>query len=505
MELRNVELREYQKNILNSAKSENTLVILPTGLGKTLIALKLAIDRINQFKDLKVLFLAPTRPLVNQHRKFFLNYSDLDKECVIALTGGINPKKRSKLWKDAIVVLATPQTIMNDLKQGLISLEDVCLLIIDECHRSVKNYAYVFVAKEYIKQAKKQLIIGLTASPGHSKADIEMICKNLGISNVEMRSEEDEDVKPYIKTKVIERIFLEMPGEMIEIKELMTNALRRKLERLKEMHVIESSSPSRISKKKLLLLNKRVAKAIERDKRFFGVLFPLVAAIKINHALELLQTQGLYPLKKYLDKLEKENKKTTKEALSDEDFRKAILKTNELIAKNIEIPKFEKLSDIICSELNRNKNAKFIVFTQYRDTVKRIVEYLKRINGISPTHFIGQAGIEGMCQDEQIEILRKFESGEYNVLVGTSIAEEGLHIPMIDVAIFFEPIPSALRTIQRRGRVGRTKIGKIYVLIMKGTIDEGYYYVSLYREKSMKHAIESMKKTKKQMNLKWFT
>ncbi|MCW1309425.1 MAG: DEAD/DEAH box helicase family protein, partial [Candidatus Nanoarchaeia archaeon] len=279
MELKNIQLRDYQKNILNTARNGNTLVVLPTGLGKTLIALKLAIERINHFKDLKVLFLAPTKPLVNQHRKFFLNHSDLEKEQVIVLTGAINPNKRAKMWKDAIVIMATPQTIMNDLKRNLISLEDVCLLIIDECHRSVKNYAYVYVAKEYLKVARNPLILGLTASPGHSREDIETICKNLGIRSIEMRTEDDEDVRPYIKEKVIEKIFLEMPNEMNEIKELMMRTLKRKLEKLKNIGAIESSSLSRISKKKLLILNKRVSKSVENDKRYFFVLFQTVAAI----------------------------------------------------------------------------------------------------------------------------------------------------------------------------------------------------------------------------------
>jgi len=110
-----------------------------------------------------------------------------------------------------------------------------------------------------------------------------------------------------------------------------------------------------------------------------------------------------------------------------------------------------------------------------------------------------------MKQKEQIETLRRFESGEFRILIATSIGEEGLHIPDVDIAVFFEPVPSALRMIQRKGRVGRTKFGKIYILVTKGTSDEVYYWTSRRKERKMIRGLkiveEELKKGKKQRKL----
>jgi Fanconi anemia group M protein len=91
-----------------------------------------------------------------------------------------------------------------------------------------------------------------------------------------------------------------------------------------------------------------------------------------------------------------------------------------------------------------------------------------------------------------LKVLSEFRKGEFSTLVSTSISEEGLDIPSIDTAIFFEPVPSALRTVQRKGRVGRAKTGNVYVLITKGTVDEKYKWVAYYKEKRMRKAIKNI-------------
>jgi ERCC4-related helicase len=64
-----VEHRDYQANIAAAAMKESTLVVLPTGMGKTIVALMVIGDTFLKGKG-KVLFLAPTKPLVEQHAGF---------------------------------------------------------------------------------------------------------------------------------------------------------------------------------------------------------------------------------------------------------------------------------------------------------------------------------------------------------------------------------------------------------------------------------------------------
>src|SRR3989338_4423956 len=137
--------REYQKSMLETAKNANTLVVLPTGLGKTLIALLLAIHHLEKHPKSKILMLAPTKPLVDQHFNTFKSQLPELFADIQLLIGSIPPKKRQSIFTQADIIFATPQTIANDLENSLYDLTNCSLLVIDECHRSLGNYDYATV------------------------------------------------------------------------------------------------------------------------------------------------------------------------------------------------------------------------------------------------------------------------------------------------------------------------------------------------------------------------
>jgi len=186
--------RAYQQAIFETAKKHNTLVVLPTGLGKTLIALLLALYRLEKFPGSKVLFLAPTRPLVEQHYNYFKKHSTKKYESHI-FTGKINAKKRAEIWKNTQIIFSTPQCIENDIKNKRLDLKNVSLLIEDEVHRCLKNYSYVYVAHSYLDEAINPRLLGLTASPGSNVSIIKKIGKTLKIEAIEIRTRESSDVK----------------------------------------------------------------------------------------------------------------------------------------------------------------------------------------------------------------------------------------------------------------------------------------------------------------------
>ena len=191
--------RDYQKQIFESCKDKNSLIVLPTGIGKTLIGLMLVIHRMQVYPLKKILFLAPTRPLAQQHFDYFKKHLPELFAQINLFTGKIKPEERKKIWQRADIIFSTPQCISNDLKKNMYSLNEVSLLIEDEAHRCVKNYAYNFVAEKYKNQGENIQIIGLTAYPGTDKKTIKKTCENLFIENVEIRTRESEDVKKYIK------------------------------------------------------------------------------------------------------------------------------------------------------------------------------------------------------------------------------------------------------------------------------------------------------------------
>lgn len=497
-----LKLRLYQEKILNQASKSNCLIVLPTGLGKTIIGLSLSALMLKKNKDCFVLFLAPTKPLISQHENVFNEFFDFEKE-IICVSGNINPDKRKELYFGAKIIFSTPQTIQNDLIVKRLSLKKCCLIIFDECHRGVGDYAYVFISQVYKAQREEIKVLGLSASPGRDRDKIIEVCRNLYLDDIIYKSESDSDVSNYVKKKDVELIKLILPNELIIIKKMLENSLKKKLDFMKEKGLIDSSDINKINKKKFLMLNSELAKKLNESKD--GELFNLISLnsqiIKNLYCLELLQTQGVKSLISYFVELKNHlNIKSNSNLFKDSNFRDAVVKAFDVEGK-IEHPKFEKIKEIIINDLGNNY--KFIIFTQYRETAKRIVQYLNHPK-INPVLFVGQAGKDGLNQKKQISVINDFESGKYNVLVATSVAEEGLHIPSADIAIFFEPVPSGLRMIQRKGRVGRVKIGKIMVLYTKDCIDEKYLFVAKAKERRMKNAIDDAKfvlEKKKQKNL----
>jgi len=491
------EPREYQRRIADAASAANTLVVLPTGLGKTMIAILVAASRLEKFPKGKVLVMAPTKPLTLQHYESFMEYLALPRESFAVLTGATNPNNRAEIWSRATLLFATPQTIFNDVKNHRASLDGVVLAVFDEAHRCVRDYSYTQLAKRYSEVAREPLILGLTASPGGSKERVQEIKRNLFIERVEARSEGDEDVRAYVEKTAIETFKVALPEEYQETLLRLRELFNEKVQRLVNAGFVRGG---RVSKK--ALLNARssiVARLKEAQARggqkgyIFGSIVNQAQAVIILHALEVLETQGASTLARYLERLREkpEQGKAALYLLKDPRWLRIEEETKRMV--RVDHPKLERLISAIEESLEKKKNSKIIVFTQYRDTIDRIIERLRSAS-LEARRFVGQAdrmGNMGMNQRLQTEILREFRKGRFNILVSSSIGEEGLHVPDVDLVIFYEAVPSEIRSIQRRGRTGRTTSGRVVILLAEGTVDESYYYSSIYKEGRMRRLVSS--------------
>lgn len=502
--LMTIQPRKYQSEIYETCKEKNCLVVLPTGIGKTLIALMLAIQRQKAFPASKCVFLAPTRPLAQQHLDYFKKHLPELFADLQLFTGKVNAENRRKIWQTADIIFSTPQCIGNDLKNNLYNLEDVSLLIEDECHRCLKNYAYTYIANKYKESAKNPRILGLTASPGSDRKTIEQIAKNLGIEAIELRTRESEDVKEYLQELNFEIVSLEFPEEFLKIRQMLNNIFIKKADELKNRKLLFGP----ITKKTLLETQKRIMAAISSGNRNFNLLAGASAcsqAVKLQHALELLETQTLYSLQNYMYELfsqaNKQQSKAVQQLVKNPEFNHAHIAVSELIARKIENPKIIELKKIVENEIKNNIKTKIIIFSQYRDNVAKICREMNSIPSISARVFIGQAAKtdargntqEGLSQKEQNEIIKDFSLGKINILCATSIGEEGLDIPEVNAVIFYEPIPSAIRKIQRAGRTARLMEGKLIILMNRKTRDEAYHWAAFHKEKRMHSAIKSIK------------
>lgn len=497
-----IQERLYQLNIAKSALKNNTLIVLPTGLGKTVIALIVITDKLEKEED-KILFLAPTKPLVLQHAQFLRENLTINPDEISVFTGEISPDKRKKIWKKSRIIVSTPQVIENDLLSSRINLKDVSFIIFDEAHHAVGEYSYVFISEMYRKQRRDdRLILGMTASPGSDIQKIIEICKNLEITNIEIRTKYDPDVKPYVHDLKILWKEIPLPKDFAYVIQLLRKALSDRLKILKEIGVIDTSSVSLINRTKLLDAQKKIQSLIREEIKPSKMLFRAASiqseAMKIYYALELIQTQGVNALKNYFQRMinEARLKKGTKSAralASDKNILEAIAYLKSL---DVEHPKVEEIINIIKKQLDEKPDSKIIVFTHYRDTSSYIVKELEKINNVKPARFIGQTiknGDKGLTQKQQAEIINKFKENKYNVLIATSVAEEGLDIPSTDLVVFYEPVPSEIRAIQRRGRTARKMPGKVVILITKSTPDEAYYWSAKRKEKRMRSELELLR------------
>ncbi len=484
-----LESRLYQETVLQSAIRNNLLCVLPTGLGKTAIAIVVAAYKMEKNKSSKVLILAPTKPLIEQHFNSFKKLMELPEDDFVLVTGQIKPEDRTHAYESAKVIFATPQTIKNDLKNDRISLKKFSLVVFDEAHHAVGDYAYPFIAKKYDDEADNKLILGLTASPGGTKSKIDEIMTNLGIEKVEIRTEDDYDVKPWVQKKEVEWISVSLPKSFDEPRTYLRKVFDKKVSSLRR---IGFTKPSRVvSRRDLLDLNRKLQVRDNGPMKFWGVM-TVSQAIKIDHALTMLETQGISSLAKYLKKMSGDNTKSSKGLLSDKLVTEAIRIAYKLNEEGYTHPKISKLCEIVSNQLRKDSNSKIIVFANYREMVKEIVSKLSRVDNAKPVEFMGQK--EGITQNEQKKRISDFRDGVYNVIATTSVGEEGIDIPEMELAVFYEPVPSEIRLIQRRGRVGRSKLGRIMILMTKNTRDEAYYWTAHRKEKIMKKTLYSMKK-----------
>ncbi len=489
--------RAYQQNIAEAASRTNTLVVLPTGLGKTMVAMLVARARLEKFPKGKIVMLAPTKPLALQHYETFQRMLCLKDNEIAIMTGETDPVERSYLWRRSRYVFATPQTVRNDLRAGRVELNETVLLVFDEAHRSVKDYSYTQLADLYKGQGWNPLILGLTASPGGSQAKVDEIMRNLYIEKVEIRSEDDEDVKPYVEQTKLEGIKVPLPAEYSTLIHALKGIYNEKVTRLVEAGFLPKT---RLTKTMLLaargtiLARLKAADSSGGNKGYlFGSLINQAQGIMILHAVELLETQGPAVLEKYLVRFrEKPEQGKSAQALL-RDKRWLFIEAEAAKLKDVKNPKLEKLAEIVRDQLAGKADSKVIVFTQYRDTIETITERLAAI-GVSSMRFVGQANkvdSEGMDQKKQTLTLEQFRGGDFTVLVSSSIGEEGLHVPDVDLVVFYEAVPSEIRSIQRKGRTGRTRPGRVIILLAEGTVDEAYYYSSMNREKFMKSLVST--------------
>ncbi len=496
-----VEYRSYQVNLADIATKESTMIVLSTGLGKTVIAALVAAKRLAESPDSKILFLAPSRPLVDQQARYLRRVLDIDERLVVCLTGHDPPEQRQQLWADSQVIVMTPQALQNDLVQRSYELQDVSLIVFDEAHRGVGNYAYTFIAELYEKQGINIRTLGLTASPGHQAEHIRKVCDNLRLSHVEVRDEKSKDVREYMVTVDSEIRYINLPPEIEVLKDILYSIVEvYRAPVLKNGFSLPDAK--RMTRKEILrtqsVVRKEIGTYTKPPSSLFLVIRNLTALLRIVHLLEFIGTQGLMPTHRYIQGVHEEirNKKSSKgvkDLLSRPEFSQFENLLEALITNGHRHPKADAILEIVSEQLSVNLDSRILIFTRFRDTAVEVNETLEQLDEVRASRFVGQStrgSDKGFSQKKQVEILDGFRNNEFNVLVATQVGEEGLDIPECNLVVFYDCVPSVVPYIQRRGRTGRRSPGRVVIFVAKGTHDEFYHWSVISKLKKMPSALK---------------
>ena len=392
--------------------------------------------------------------------------------------------------------------IGNDLARGELSLEPFSLIVFDEAHRAVGDYPYVAIGRANQAGAKAR-VLAMTASPGARKAKIEEVWANLGIEHFEYRTALDPDVRLYLHGVGVETITVEVPADVRHLAVLLRAAVQRQGDLLRRQNLLPNGE---VGRRDLLALRERLQRELAAARRraeppiagVWAAVTAQAAAMKGLHALELIESQGVEALRDFFEKQEKGGRArrtpSQRAFLDDPD----VVRVQEVLkTMTLEHPKVAKAIGVVADELRRSPQSRALVFAQYRETARLLVQELRALHdpAVRAARFVGQASHaddEGLSQKEQIALLDRFRGGELNCLVATSVAEEGLDIPSTDLVVFYEPVPSMIRTIQRRGRTGRARAGRVVVLVAEGTRDVGLERSARSKERRMHDVLEEI-------------
>jgi ATP-dependent DNA helicase MPH1 len=494
-------IRNYQYSIVKHGLFNNLLVALPTGLGKTFIAATIMLNFFRWTKNAKIVFVAPTKPLVAQQVDACFNIVGIPKSQTTMLTGEQVPALRAEEWREKRVFFMTPQTLENDLASGNADPKTIVLLVVDEAHRATGNYSYVKVVNFMRRFNKSFRILALTATPGASVEAVQEVIDGLEISKVEIRTEESIDIQQYVHRRDIDQILLDPSDEMIMMKDLFSKALQPLVNQLCGQNAYWNKDPMALTPFGMMQARKNWFKSEAARKASQGLkgmmhgLFSILASVA--HSIKLLNFHGIGPffssIKDFRQGVDDKNKpsKYKSQIVDSPEFKKMMDRIQLWLSKDdfVGHPKLTYLCDTILNyfldagEGKLGEDAppsatRVIVFAEFRDSAEDIARVLNRHGPmIRASVFVGQADSkrsEGMNQQKQQETIKKFKNGVFNVIVATSIGEEGLDIGQVDLIVCYDASASPIRMLQRMGRTGRKRAGNIVLLLMRGKEEESF-------------------------------
>ena len=504
--------REYQFEMARNALLTNSLVCLPTGLGKTLIAAVVMYNYYRWFPTGKIIFMAPTRPLVDQQMAACHNVVGIPTSDTIVLMGSTKKDdsgSRREFWREKRLFFCTPHTVANDLENGDLDASQVVCVVVDEAHHARGQYASAEVLRLLHERHVKFRLLALTATPGQGLEEVQNVVKTLRIGRIDFRSDQDPDVSRYTHKRemVVERV---QPDQaMSYVQTMLCDLMRPTCQQLARMGALgevgyrirtflenrPTNGATRVEPPAWFSLQ-QARQALYANQGRAGhsrgaAFAAFESAMELSKAYELLLKFGSKQAYEYVEK-RGEGRNTTLIHRQDAVSKELVDLLRSMSSNGAHhSPKLDRLTSILKQHFKQaSADTRVMIFTSHRESVKDIVRALREVPAgadtackIKVAEFVGQGdstaggkkrapagngrSTKGQTQKEQKATLDAFRAGTLNTLVATSIGEEGLDIPSVDLIFFFDVV-DIIRAIQRMGRTGRARDGKVVVLATEG-------------------------------------
>ncbi|XP_032252472.1 probable ATP-dependent RNA helicase DHX58 isoform X1 [Phoca vitulina] len=488
-----MELRPYQWEVIMPAlEGKNIIIWLPTGAGKTRAAAYVAKRHLETVDRAKVVVLVNRVHLVSQHREEFSRM--LDKGwAIITLSGDMGPRAGfGHLARSHDLIICTAELLQMALtspeEEEHVELNAFSLLVVDECHHTHKDTVYNIILSRYLEHKLQRTqplpqVLGLTASPGTGGAStlngaidhILQLCANLDtwriMSPQTYRPQlQEQSPQPCKQYNLCCRRSQDPFGD--KLKKLMDRIHNRL-----EMPELSQDYGTQNYEQQVVELSRAAAKAGLQQRRVYALHLR-----RYNDALLVHDTvrpvDALDSLRDFYDR----ERATKTQVLQAERWLLALFDDykNELAhlaTCSLENPKLEMLEQILREQFGSSDSPRGIIFTQTRQSAHSLLLWLRQQPGLQTmdmradlligagnssqnshmtqgsleTERLKLGGSAGKERDQQ-EVIRKFRVGTLNLLVATSVAEEGLDIPQCNVVVRYGLLTNEISMVQARGR-----------------------------------------------------
>ncbi|WVW80652.1 hypothetical protein I302_102638 [Kwoniella bestiolae CBS 10118] len=499
--------RDYQYEIIKACFKDNCLVALPTGLGKTFVAGVVMLNFYRWFPTGKIVFLAPTKPLVNQQIEACqLSCGIPSKDAAVMTGSSVSQKERARLWEDRRVFYCTPQTLDNDLKKGSVDPRDIVLAVFDEAHKASGGYAYTTILAYITAHHPYFRVLALTATPGADVPRVQSVVDALHISRIEIREAEAPEIRKYMNEKRTEKHVVAM-GEIIEgFRDRWAALMRPNVAKLVDKDILTERDLDCKRLRPFRLTAKRMEIARDRNSGLKWAFGSLTALEKMARAMGHLLEFSLGMFHTILVEIaggtdasgKKSNTKGSANSMRNNTEFQKLLRDVEIEMNMIRIgkdgrtkadkhPKMQRTLELLLAHftqaeeeeqtLGQKNDTRAMVFCSFRECVLDVVDMLNQHSGLlRATKFVGQSqgkqeADKGFNQKEQKKTINEFKDGKYNILVSTSIGEEGLDIGEVDFVVIYDMPKQSIKLLQRVGRTGRKRDGKVHVLMSENRED----------------------------------